>query len=547
MSLPRHDYRTSIPRKSTKKDAHDDAKMEHVSRYASNNDARNPSISYDNMPNSGYERMQVEHKNASANAAVDYRSRESRDETRATAYNADRARVKGHDSAPSSRKSPFAYNAPQWLRADSQAKKLDFVSPSIRGSKPVPAWLKKVDLKQQQSALDYSPIERKSADYRHRDRDFDAYDAKRNADEPDADFRSGVDYRHRAVAGSSSSFQDNRAHRQTHLRSRSRSRSRSPSPLPIRRSQSSFEREYRDYDSRRPLSPVRSRYAAPPSRSLDGLSAYKYRTEENRYESRKYEPSRRYSPDRRYSPIRRRERSYEKRCSNDGSSSDEDDHRKAKNWQLSHNSRDSPRNRISDSRERGEEYDAKRLFLAVNLPDHIRFCLASLLVEQIPDCNPIADEDYHMTLNFIPKCSVDKVDRAIRNIRFPSFDIQLQTPSAFPSLDHPRVVVVLADFSQKLIELQKEISHALKQNCIKHDTKQFNPHVTIARIPGKDAVERNKATVNMFLDENKVFYSPAFEVEEFALMESLPESASGKYRAIRHYKLMRMEDEEATR
>ena len=131
-----------------------------------------------------------------------------------------------------------------------------------------------------------------------------------------------------------------------------------------------------------------------------------------------------------------------------------------------------------------------RTFVAVEITDHG-------LLEEIKkfqsDINikakPVNLDIIHFTLLFLGEISEEisnKVQVALRSIRFSSFDVKFIGVGAFPKAKFPRVIWIGTDSSggEKLANLAKKVEDALLPLGFKSD-KAFKPHITVFRVKNK--------------------------------------------------------------
>jgi len=111
--------------------------------------------------------------------------------------------------------------------------------------------------------------------------------------------------------------------------------------------------------------------------------------------------------------------------------------------------------------------------LSIKLPHRLRWVKADLI---------------HLTLNFlgnIPAAKTgiltDLMNATVNNIQ--PFEVAFRGLGCFPNLNRPRVIWIGMEQSSDLNELQKSLTDALKENGFEIETRQFSPHLTLARVP----------------------------------------------------------------
>lgn len=129
-----------------------------------------------------------------------------------------------------------------------------------------------------------------------------------------------------------------------------------------------------------------------------------------------------------------------------------------------------------------------RLFVALDVPEHVRAAIAGLTAKLRPAC-PGARwariEGAHVTLKFIGEVSPEKAD-AIKTVlwtaRFSApMTIHFRDLGFFPNDRHPRVLWAGIEASQELTVLAAAVDTALSSLGIPQETRAFAPHLTLAR------------------------------------------------------------------
>jgi len=135
-------------------------------------------------------------------------------------------------------------------------------------------------------------------------------------------------------------------------------------------------------------------------------------------------------------------------------------------------------------------------------------------------------ENYHITLRFIgdidERMASEIVD-VLGEIRRPSFPVTLEALSWFGA-DRPRAIVARIKRSSALVELQGELEHRLRRVGLAPETRNFSPHVTLARLRAVSPM-----AVADYLGARGGFAAPAFEAAGFALYSSRDSVGGGPY------------------
>ncbi len=137
-----------------------------------------------------------------------------------------------------------------------------------------------------------------------------------------------------------------------------------------------------------------------------------------------------------------------------------------------------------------------RCFIAVDVDDPSllsKLCDVQDAINKL-GCNVklVEKENIHVTLRFlgeIPQSLVDEVAKALGKLSGKPFDMRLKGLGAFPSPGRPRVVWVgVADGSQQLIDLYRQVEFSLRPLGFRPEREAFTPHITLARFKSPRAL-----------------------------------------------------------
>lgn len=127
-----------------------------------------------------------------------------------------------------------------------------------------------------------------------------------------------------------------------------------------------------------------------------------------------------------------------------------------------------------------------RVFFAIPLPDQIKTILETA---QVPfrltrqRGNFTSRANFHLTLVFIGEVREDQLDvleDILEDLELQPFELQLSDLGSFTSKDGSIWWVGIRK-NQSLIDLQKTITDALKEEGFTFDEKAFKPHLTLVR------------------------------------------------------------------
>lgn len=174
----------------------------------------------------------------------------------------------------------------------------------------------------------------------------------------------------------------------------------------------------------------------------------------------------------------------------------------------------------------------KRLFVAIDPPPHIRDHLAMLCCG-LPGARWTPPEQFHLTLSFIGEVDGSTfldIREALAEMTVPPFSLHLQGVGFFPPRGQPRVIWAGVEKSQPLHHLQRKITTRLFHLGLEPDNRKFSPHITLARLQQTPA-----GKVGKYLQNNGMFRSQPFVVEQFILYSSLLGRSGALHQAEQHY------------
>jgi 2'-5' RNA ligase len=174
-----------------------------------------------------------------------------------------------------------------------------------------------------------------------------------------------------------------------------------------------------------------------------------------------------------------------------------------------------------------------RVFIALDLPEPIRELLDGLS-GGVPGARWVND-GYHLTLRFVGEVDggqLDDLGQALGEVRGAPLSLSLKGVGYFPPRQEPRVLWAGVAPSDPLTRLRNAIDRAVTQCRLEPDRRKFHAHITLARLRGAptDRVAR-------FLATHALFATPAFEVSDFHLYESVLHSEGPTYSKLETYAL----------
>lgn len=172
-----------------------------------------------------------------------------------------------------------------------------------------------------------------------------------------------------------------------------------------------------------------------------------------------------------------------------------------------------------------------RLFTALEIPLTLRQRL-SVLQKGLEGVRWVEPEDFHITLRFlgdIPEDLAADADDALAQIPFTPFDVEIEGVGAFGG-PKPHAIYAGVKPSAELTLLQSRQESAMRRIGLPPETRNFTPHVTLARL---NRIEPEP--VYRYIAANNLFLCPRFTAERVALMSSRPSRGGGPYVVERYY------------
>ncbi len=183
-----------------------------------------------------------------------------------------------------------------------------------------------------------------------------------------------------------------------------------------------------------------------------------------------------------------------------------------------------------------------RLFVALEIPSEIRIRLRDLIAELRPICKDArwaAPEQMHVTLKFIGH-AIDRPESenfaalrsALGGIRSAApVECDFRGLGFFPNVRRPRVFWCGIEASANLSQIAADIDRSLKPIGIPAETRDFKPHLTLARFKTPQSVPR----LARFAEENAPREFGSMHAVELHLFESITKPSGAEYRKLASY------------
>jgi 2'-5' RNA ligase len=190
-----------------------------------------------------------------------------------------------------------------------------------------------------------------------------------------------------------------------------------------------------------------------------------------------------------------------------------------------------------------------RLFVALEIPSAVRDNLAALINDlRAADASSSKSkarwerpENLHVTLKFIGNVDPGKLDAiraALADICSSRVvELRFRGLGFFPNEKRPRVLWAGIDASPNLRPLADEIDARLEKLGIPRETREFSPHLTLARFDPPGVSEKLRAAVQ----ENAAREFGVVRTSEFHLFESKTRPTGAEYTRLSSFFFVKAE------
>jgi RNA 2',3'-cyclic 3'-phosphodiesterase len=190
-----------------------------------------------------------------------------------------------------------------------------------------------------------------------------------------------------------------------------------------------------------------------------------------------------------------------------------------------------------------------RLFVALEIPAAVRDNLATLIDElRAADASSskyrarwVRPENLHVTLKFIGQLDVGKVDAiraALAEVRSGSeVELRFRGLGFFPNDTRQRVLWAGVNASPNLAPLAGEIDARMEKLGIPRETRDFAPHLTLARFDPPGISEKLRAAAQKSLARE----FGTLHADEIHLIESKTRPTGAEYTRLSSFEFARAE------
>ena len=147
-------------------------------------------------------------------------------------------------------------------------------------------------------------------------------------------------------------------------------------------------------------------------------------------------------------------------------------------------------------------------------------------------------ENIHLTVKFFGNVAQHRIarisDAATRVVKqFGRFEIQIGNTGAFPKASQPRVLWIgIADQTGELSRLQQLFEKECAAEGFEKETRDFSPHLTIARLRRPEGAKALAET-----NQKLAFESINVQVNELVVFRSEPSSKGSRYTALARHRI----------
>jgi len=182
-----------------------------------------------------------------------------------------------------------------------------------------------------------------------------------------------------------------------------------------------------------------------------------------------------------------------------------------------------------------------RLFVALDVPEEVREALGKMIARlkqsapKLRGARWVRPEGMHVTLKFIghvEETRLGAIREALAKVVWQeAIEMRFRGAQFLPSERSPRVLAAGVEISPHAGKLAAEIDRALIPLGVPAETREFMPHLTLARLKSREGAE---ALVQAAAEMATQDFGSA-RAAEFHLYESLLRPSGAEYRRVASY------------
>ncbi|MEX6724144.1 RNA 2',3'-cyclic phosphodiesterase [Parapedomonas caeni] len=179
------------------------------------------------------------------------------------------------------------------------------------------------------------------------------------------------------------------------------------------------------------------------------------------------------------------------------------------------------------------DFAAMRLFVALDPPEDIK---QRLLLAQggVSGARWQSADQLHLTLRFLGELDRHQAAdaaAALAGVHHPRFSLSLAGAGVFGKPTRPEALWIGVTPEAAVKALHNKVDQALARVGIAPETRQFKPHITIARLNGRTG------PLGGFMTDQGGISGPPFPVDDFCLYESTLSRDGAVYTILERYPL----------
>jgi RNA 2',3'-cyclic 3'-phosphodiesterase len=179
-----------------------------------------------------------------------------------------------------------------------------------------------------------------------------------------------------------------------------------------------------------------------------------------------------------------------------------------------------------------------RLFVALDIPAEVRRAIGEMIArlrDVARGARWVRAEAVHVTLKFIGEMPAERVaaiQEALREARVAEpVEALFRGAGFFPNERHPRVFWAGIEASPNLAELAGSVDARLSKLGIAAETREFRPHLTLARFKSEDGLARLREEIKKL----EPFDFGSMRASEFYLFQSELGRGGAKYTKLANF------------
>ncbi len=176
-----------------------------------------------------------------------------------------------------------------------------------------------------------------------------------------------------------------------------------------------------------------------------------------------------------------------------------------------------------------------RVFTAIEFDEQVKSRLLDLR-DNLQGLKWLRENQLHLTLRFIGNVDEEKavvLNQQFQKIQAPSLHLKIQGVGVFPDIQRARILWAGIEGDQNLFSLQGKIEEAIVHSGLEPDTRDYHPHITLARIK---YVDHEK--LRNYIEKHRGWSIETVYINAFHLVESVLNRDGSIYRNIGTYQLL---------